>query len=106
MGRSRGGELTTKIRAPTDGRGLPLELVLTAGKSGNCPVAGQLNTIVCSHSAAVASHWKPCFSPVLDCGRKRIEEFFHRIKRVRWLAARYDNAVNFLAMLKLAAAQL
>ena len=41
MGRSRGG-LTTKIHALTDARGLPLELVLTAGQAGDCPVAAQL----------------------------------------------------------------
>jgi transposase len=41
MGRSRGG-LTTKIHALTDARGLPLELVLTPGQAGDCPVAAQL----------------------------------------------------------------
>jgi len=41
MGRSR-GSLTTKIHALTDARGLPLELVLTPGQTGDCPVAEQL----------------------------------------------------------------
>jgi hypothetical protein len=41
MGRSRGG-LTTKIHALTDARGLPLELVLTPGQAGDCPVAEHL----------------------------------------------------------------
>jgi len=41
MGRSRGG-LTTKIHAVTDARGLPLELVLTPGQAGDCPVAASL----------------------------------------------------------------
>ena len=41
MGRSRDG-LTTKIHALTDARGLPLELVLTPGQAGDCPVAEQL----------------------------------------------------------------
>ena len=41
MGRSRGG-LTTKIHALTDARGLPLELVLTPGQAGDCPVAAGL----------------------------------------------------------------
>ena len=41
MGRSRGG-LTTKIHALTDARGLPLELVLTPGQAGDCPVAKHL----------------------------------------------------------------
>jgi transposase len=41
MGRSRGG-LTTKIHALTDAHGLPLELVLTPGQAGDCPVAVQL----------------------------------------------------------------
>jgi transposase len=41
MGRSRGG-LMTKIHALTDARGLPLELVLTPGQAGDCPVAEHL----------------------------------------------------------------
>jgi len=41
MGRSRGG-LTTKIHALVDANGLPLELVLTPGQAGDCPVAEQL----------------------------------------------------------------
>jgi len=41
MGRSRGG-LTTKIHALVDGNGLPLELVLTPGQAGDCPVAERL----------------------------------------------------------------
>ena len=56
MGRSRGG-LTTKIHALTDAHGLPLELVLTPGQAGDCPVAEQLlghlreNTIVLADKA-------------------------------------------------------
>jgi transposase len=91
MGRSRGG-LTTKIHALTDARGLPLELVLTPGQAGDCPVAEQLlgwlhlDTIVLADKAddadwlrrrieaagaapnipaMVHRRWKPCFSPVL-----------------------------------------
>ena len=41
MGRSRGG-LTTKIHALTDANGLPVELVLTPGQAGDCPVAAGL----------------------------------------------------------------
>jgi transposase len=41
LGRSRGG-LTTKIHALVDGNGLPLELVLTPGQAGDCPVAERL----------------------------------------------------------------
>jgi len=90
MGRSRGG-LTTKIHALTDARGLPLELVLTPGQAGDCPVAAGLlghlheNTIVLADKAydadwlrrqieaagaapnippMVHRRWKPCFSPV------------------------------------------
>ena len=51
--------------------------------------------------------WKPCFSPVLNRARNRIERFFNRIKHFRRFATRYEkHAANFLAMLKLAAAQL
>ena len=40
-------------------------------------------------------------------GRNRIERFFNRIKHFRRLVTRYEkHAANFLAMLKLAAAQL
>ena len=46
-------------------------------------------------------------SPVLYRQRNRIERYFHRIKHFRRLATRYEkHAANFLAMLKLAAAQL
>lgn len=41
MGRSRGG-LTTKVHALVDANGLPLELVLTPGQAGDCPVAERL----------------------------------------------------------------
>jgi transposase len=41
MGRSRGG-LTTKVHALVDANGLPLELVLTPGQAGDCPVAEHL----------------------------------------------------------------
>jgi hypothetical protein len=55
----------------------------------------------------VHRRWKPCFSPVLYRGRNRIEWFFNRIKYFRRLATRYEkHASNFLAMLKLAVAQL
>src|ERR1700704_5244423 len=133
MGRSRSG-LTTKIHALTDARGLPLELVLTPGQAGGCPVAAQLlghlreDTIVLADKAydadwlrrqieatGAAPHIpptahrrrKPCFSPVLYRARNRIERFFNRIKHFRRLATRYEkHASNFLAMLKLAAVHL
>ena len=133
MGRSRGG-LTTKIHALVDARGLPLELVLTPGQAGDCPVATRLlghlreNTIVLADKAydadwlrrqieaagaapnippMVHRRWKPCFSPVLYRARNRVERFFNRIKHFRRLATRYEkHAANFLAMLKLAATQL
>ena len=92
MGRSRGG-LTTKIHALTDGRGLPLELILTPGQANIPPM--------------IHRRWKPCFSPVLYRARNRIERFFNRIKHFRRLATRYEkHAANFLAMLKLAAIHL
>jgi transposase len=122
-GRSRGG-LTTKIHALTDAHGLPLELVLTPGQAGDCPVAEHLlgwlrpDTIVLADKAydadwlrrrieaagaapnipaMVHRRWKPCFSPVLYRARNRIERFFNRIKHFRRLATRY--AANFLASL-------
>jgi transposase len=133
MGRSRGG-LTTKIHALTDANGLPLELILTPGQAGDCPAAegllGRLrrDTIVLADKAydadwlrrrieaagaapnipsMVDRRWKACFSPALYRARNRIERFFNRIKHFRRIATRYEkHAANFLAMLKLAAAQL
>jgi transposase len=133
MGRSRGG-LTTKVHALVDANGLPLELVLTPGQAGDCPVAERLlgylheGTIVLADKAydadwlrrqieavgaapnippMVHRRWKPCFSPVLYRARNRIERFFNRIKHFRRLATRYEkHAANVLAMLKLAATQL
>ena len=133
MGRSRGG-LTTKIHALTDARGLPLEMILTPGQAGDCPVAGQLlgrlreNSIVLADKAYDADwlrrqieaagaapnippmihrRWKPCFSPALYRERNRIERFFNRIKHFRRVATHYEKrASNYLAMLKLAAIQI
>lgn len=132
MGRSRGG-LTTKIHALTDAQGLPLELVLSPGRAGDCPVAGKLlvhlkeDSILLADKAydadwlrrqieatgaapnipsVVHRKWKACFSPVLYRQRSRIERFFNRIKHFRRIATRYEkHASNYLAMLKLAAAQ-
>ena len=51
--------------------------------------------------------WKTCFRSVLYRERNRIEPFFNHIKQFRRLATRYEkHAANFLAMLKLAAAQI
>ena len=133
MGRSRGG-LTTKVHALTDAGGRPLELVLTPGQAGDCPVAGQLlgrlreNTVVLADKAYDAD-WlrraieatgaapnipsvarrkrQACFSPALYRERNRIERFFNRIKHFRRIATRYEkHASNYLAMLKLAATQI
>lgn len=131
---ARAGRLTTKVHALTDAHGLPLELVLTPGQAGDCPVAAHLlghlheNTNVLADKAydadwlrrqieaagaapnippMVHRRWKPCFSPVLYRARNRIERFFNRIKHFRRLATRYEkHASNFLAMLKLAATHL
>ncbi len=133
MGRSRRG-LTTKVHALTDARGLPLELVLTPGQAADCPVAAQLlshlrqDTIVLAdkaydadwlrrqiETAGAAANIPPkihrrttlAFNRTLYREGKRIERFFNRIKQFRRLATRYEkHAANFLAMLKLAAAQL
>jgi transposase len=123
MGRSRGG-LTTKIHALTDARGLPLELILTPGQAGDCPVAArllghlrpdtdwlrrQIEAAGAAPNIPPMAHRrrKPCFSPVLYRARNRIERFFNRIKHFRRLATRYEkHAANFLAMLKLAAVHL
>ena len=132
MGRSRGG-LTTKVHALVDANVLPLELVLTPGQAGDCPVAEHLlghlhkGTIMLADKAYDADwlrrqieatgaapnippmahrRWKPCFT-VLYRARNRVEWFFNRIKHFRRLATRYEkHAANFLAILKLAATRL
>lgn len=133
MGRSRGG-LTTKVHALTDARGLPLELVLTPGQAGDCPVAERLlgrlheGAIILADKAYDADwlrrqieaagaapnipaktnrNWKPCFSASLYRARNRIERFFNKLKHFRRLATRYEkHAANFLGMIKLAAVQI
>src|SRR5438105_10604546 len=140
-GRLSGGGAAARAFAPRHhragrqvARGLPLELILTPGQAGDCPVAAQLlghlrpDTIVLADKAYDAD-WlrrqieaagaapnippmvhrrrKPCFSPALYRARNRIERFFNRIKHFRRLATRYEkHAANFLAMLKLAATHL
>lgn len=43
LGRSRGG-LSTKVHLATDGRGLPMSVVLTGGQAGDNPQLGQCST--------------------------------------------------------------
>ena len=120
MGRSRGG-LTTKTYALTDGQGQPLELVLTPGQAGDCPVSSQLlrrlheDTIVRADKAYDANklrrrieasgsapnipsmvhrRHKACFSRVLHKSRNRIERFFNRIKHCLSVATRYEEHVS------------
>ena len=56
MGRSRGG-LTTKIHALVDARGLPLELTLTPGQSGDCPEAAKLLGRIRTGTISLLPHW-------------------------------------------------
>ena len=133
MGRSRGG-LTTKVHALTDGRGLPLELLLTPGQAGDCPAAAGLlghlreDTILLADKAydadwlrrrieaagaapnipsMVHRRWPACFSRRLYRKRNHIERFFSKIKHFRRVATRYEkHAANYLAMLKLASTKL
>ena len=117
MGRSRGG-LTTKVHALVDGRGLPLELILTPGQAADCPAAAGLltrlreNTILLADKAYDADwlrrrveeagalpnipsksnrKWKACFSATLYRQRNRIERFFNRIKHFRRIVTRYEK---------------
>jgi len=120
-----------KVHALTDACGLPLELILTPGQAGDCPVAAdvighlQEKTIVPADKAYDADwlrrsieaagaapnipsmrhrRWKACFSKTLYRERNRIEHFFNKLKHFRRIATRYEkHASNYLAMLKLAA---
>lgn len=133
MGRSRGG-LTTKIHALVDANGLPILLKLTPGQAHDGASAqGMLDGIgegqilladraydsnALRNSLSRRGAWAnvkpmpnrvniPAFSAFLYRQRNAVERFFNKIKHFRAIATRYDkHADNFLALVKLAAAQI
>ena len=128
MGRSRGG-LTTKIHAPVDGRGLPIQLHLSEGQASDCREAERLLAAVPNattfladkayDSDAIRSQITAqggfanipakrnrrkgfAFSSFLYRYRNLVERFFGKLKNARGLATRYDKrSDNFLAAIKL-----
>jgi transposase len=109
-------------------------LILTPGQAADCPAASGLltrlreNTILLADKAYDADwlrrrveeagaspnipsksnrKWKACFRATLYRQCNRIERFFNRISHFRRIATRYEkHASNYLAFLKLAAAQI
>jgi transposase len=128
MGRSR-GSLMTKIHAPVDGRGLPVQLDLSEGQASDCKLADPLLDAVPEGSIFLAdkaydsdairetvearggfanipakSNRKKSFtfSAFLYRYHNLIERFFGKTKHARGLATRYEKrADNFLAAIKL-----
>lgn len=129
LGRSRGG-LTTKIHAPTDADGLPVNVTITPGQTHDIRAAAALLADVRQGQMVLAdraydadwlramvsdkggwanippkrNHRDPvCFSPRLYRQRNLIERFFNKLKYFRRIAARYDKLCStFLSMTKLA----
>ena len=114
--------------------GLPLRLVLTGGQQHDSLIATELmsglritdmfladkayDSDAIRAFASERGAWANippksnrknpiCFSPLLYRNRNHVERFFNRIKQCRRIATRYEKlAVNFLAMIKLAAIRL
>lgn len=133
MGRSRGG-LTTKLHALVDAKGRPIRFQLTPGQAHDVHAAATLLADLQADSFVIAdkaydADWvreliearqaaanipdrsnrkaRHRFSPTLYRERNRVERFFNRLKHCRRIATRYEKlAVNFLAMIKLAAIRL
>ncbi len=133
MGRSRGG-LTTKIHALVDANGLPILLKLTAGQAHDGRSAadmldrlGQGQILLADRGydsdalrAQLAGRgaWGnikpmpgrvnvPSFSAYLYRFRNLVERFFNKLKHFRAVATRFEKLdVNYLALVKLAAARI
>ena len=133
MGRSRGG-LTTKIHALVDANGLPVKLKLTAGQAHDgksaADMLGDIGTgqILLADRAYDSDRMRealhaqgawanvrpmpnrkrvPAFSRFLYRYRNVVERFFSKLKHCRAIATRYEkHDVNYLALVKLAAARI
>lgn len=130
IGRSRGG-FSTKIHALVDARGQPLFVTLTAGQRHDSTLGEELVSharakacvadtaydsarIVAAIAAkrmrvVIPSHptrkKKRRYDRRLYAIRYRIECFFHRLKRCRRVATRYEKtARNYLALVHIACA--
>lgn len=133
LGRSRGG-LTTKIHAVTDGKGLPIKIVITPGNAHDLMAASELINDLRPGGMLLAdraydaewlraslrtkSSWanippksnrkrQVVFSPWHYKKRNLIERFFSKLKCYQKIATRYDKlGATFLAMIKLACVRL
>lgn len=133
MGRSRGG-FSTKVHALVDAQGRPLHIELTPGQQHESTVA---ESIIRNHArgqkvladtaydsdairacvkergmkAVIHPHPMRKKKPRLDrrsySSRYLVECFFHRLKRYRGLASRFDKtARHYLAHIHLACAKI
>jgi len=133
LGRSRGG-FSTKIHALVDAKGRPLHIEITPGQQHESTVAEAILGEHARGSKVLADTgydsdairacvkqmgMKPVIHPnptrkrkppldrVSYSTRYRVECFFHRLKRFRGLASRFDKtAKHFLAHLHLACAKI
>lgn len=131
LGRSRGG-FSTKIHVVTDMKGLPLHVTLTPGHRHEMCAANELIDHAQGRALLGDAGYDSdtlvrrirhrgmkvviCCNPTRKRGRRhldrrlyrrryRIECLFHRLKRFRAIASRYDKtARNYLAMVELACA--
>jgi len=133
MGRSKGG-LTTKIHALVDANGLPIVLKITPGQAHDGRSAADMFESLMAGDILLADRaydsnalradmtqrgvranirampqrlQKPHFSAPLYRMRNAVERFFSKIKHYRAIATRYEkHPENYLALIKLAAAQI
>ena len=133
MGRSKGG-LTTKIHALVDANGLPIVLKITPGQAQDGRSAADMFESLMAGDILLADRaydsnalradmtqrgvranirampqrlQKPHFSAPLYRMRNAVERFFSKIKHYRAIATRYEkHPENYLALIKLAAAQI
>jgi transposase len=133
MGRSRAG-LTTKIHALVDANGLPVALKLTPGQAHDGRSGADMVDHLADgqilladraydsdelrqslHNSGAWANIKPmpnrknipAFSPFLYRYRNLVERFFNKLKHFRAIATRIEkNALNYLALVKLAAARI
>jgi transposase len=128
MGRSRGG-LTTKIHAVVDANGNPVMLKLSEGQAHDGRSAADMLDTVGEGQILLADRaydsdalhiemaargaWaniKPMphrVNPWLYRYRNLVERFFNKLKHSRAVATRFENHdVNYLALIKLAAARI
>jgi transposase len=130
IGRSRGG-FSTKIHAIVDLKGRPLEVIITPGQQHDCTVADKLIDFIAGKACLADGSYDTNailqelefreLEAVIPSGEDRstkrrlnrnlykkrylVELFFHKLKRFRRVATRYEKtAACYLAFISLACA--